>query len=1223
MDSGGETVVDTGEGGTERTVTFDSRWDNRDLYWSVRAANAAGGADWSPARQFRISPNAPPTISFATANGSGDSAITTRDRNWTFVGTASDPEGQLGRIEFRCSGDGCGSQVSHADGASWSHGQNDMAGQNDVYFVAYDGVGQATASRHLDLRIDLAPPATTPSLNNEANPANWPAWFTTPVQVRLAAEDGATGRARSGVREVRYRVDGGGWQTQGGSVASFTISSDGAHTVEYYAVDSVGNQEGSRTVSFQVDQTPPAAPSGVVETHGVVSGQWQRAENIPSFTWAASSDPTPGSGLWGYQFYFGTDPAGVGYQSFLASDSRQWTPQPGGVRTGSYYLRGRTRDAAGNWSAWTDLFTFRYDGTPPENPSGVTHAAGVANDVWQRTTNLADFAWPVPHDEGSGVKDYAVYWGADPAGVSSSRIPDPQYQSPTPLCDVNAACTGYLRLRSRDQVDNEPADWTTAFILRYDNAPPVADFTFTEGISTTRTLVNLRLAATDQGSGVREMRFSGDGQSWTTWEVYATERPWTIPAISRQSWPVYVQMRDGVGLPSAVISHTIYLDVNPQQPRSASFRLFDHALSAGSAAYSSTLYSGRGTLGQVMDSAHAASANYLIRGGYEAGSQAIPLVEPGHDEFTFINGVFASGTGGTRLNSSAYRMLGTVGEVGLPNNETVLVSQGHRLQPGFLAANLPVATPTPTPTPGPTPTPTPTPACEFPRVSINSGALFTNSPNVTLSLCAPWATEMMLSNDGGFGDAQWEAFAATKPWTITTEGQQVLPRFVYAAFREANGAIHATYFDDIIYDPNAPGGSITVGDSVTVATAGVSAAVAQDSRGVGGSRVRYIDKVADTQYLKPLALLAPKNDGSVDLYVNARDDNSGLAELQFSGDGDFVGATWEPYTALRSYTPEGGDGVKTVYARFRDSAGNVSAAADASFALDTLPPLGGIAVGQRVVGPDTLTTTVYFGAEDNLNGVSDMRVSLDPAFTETAWQPYTVTLTWPVSLTSASSGTLYVQYRDLAGNVSETYSDTYAVDPIPPILFVEIAPSETLTRTVNIYAYDELADLATLRLSNDPLMVEGVMTSSYAPTVTWAFDDRRVVWVQLSDSVGNLTEPYPAYAAPVLAPQPPTAAISLDTGGVQLTWTHLDANARYEVWRDTQPYFDPSAPTTDTVKLDDVYPPVGGGEVIYTDATGDPNVTYYYTVIGVNALGQASAPVSFTGVFRFAVTPGQ
>jgi murein DD-endopeptidase MepM/ murein hydrolase activator NlpD len=1194
--------------------------------WKVRARDSKGAEAESGVWNFSIQPppNYPPSITFATANGNSADRIDSRDRNWTFAGTASDPEGQLSRIEFRCDNDKCDNRGSGADqtsGANWSLTRNDMAGQNDVYFVAYDSANQGTASRHLDLRIDLAAPATTLSLNNEGNPANWPAWFTGPVTVRLHADDGSTGRARSGVREIRYRRDGGGWEAQGGSDASFTVSSDGPHSVEYYAVDNVGNSEGSRTVNFQVDQTPPTAPTGVVETHGVASGVWQRDQNVASFTWAAASDAT--SGLWGYQFYFGTDPAGVSNQTFLVADPRQWTPQPGGVRTGTYYLRGRTRDNAGNWSAWTDLFIFRYDGTPPENPTGVTHAAGIANDTWQRTTNLADFSWPAPHDEGAGVKDYAVYWGSDPAGTSGNRIPNPQYQSGTPLCDTNDACTGYLRLRSRDNVDNDAEDWTTAFVLRYDNAPPAADFTFREGMTTTQTLVNLNITASDAGSGVQTMRLSGDGANWTTWEVYTTTRLWTIPGISRQSWPVYLQVRDGVELPSEIVSHTIYLDVNPQQPRSAGFRLFDYAMSAGAGAYTSTVYTGRGTLGQVVDSSPISNVQYLIHGGYEAGSQALPIVEPGHDEFTFINGIFASGNGGNPLASGAFRMVGTLGEIGLPNNETVLVSQGHRLQPGFLAAALPVATPTPTPTPGPTPTPTPTPACEFPRVSINNGALFTNSPSVTLNLCAPWATEMMLSNDGGFGGAQWEPFAATKPWTITTYGQQVLPRFVYAAFREANGAIHATYFDDIIYDPNAPSGSIEVGEGGLVARnvlRGAYSVVASEP-----SLTQHVPR--NTQHAAPLALLAPKDDGSVDIYVNASDDNSGLAEIQVSGDSSFAGAAWEPYTALKPWTPEGGDGVKTVYARFKDNAGNVSAATDASFALDTMPPIGGIALGQRVVGPDTMTTTVFFGAEDNLSGVEGMRVSQDSALDDDVWLPYTVTLTWPLPPFAGGSegggGALYVQYRDWAGNISEVYSDTYTVDLTPPQVYVEVEPGETLTRTVRIYAYDELAELSLMRLSNDPLLFDGLATLPYSETVIWAFDDRRVVWVQVRDSVGNWTEPYPAYAAPVLAPQAPSAAISLDTGGVQLTWTHLDANARYEVWRDTTPYFDPTAPTTDTVKLDDVYPPVGGGEVIYTDATGDPNMTYYYTVVGVNALGQRSAVERYVGVFRFGLTPGQ
>ena len=93
-----------------------------------------------------------------------------------------------------------------------------------------------------------------------------------------------------------------------------------------------------------------------------------------------------------------------------------------------------------------------------------------------------------------------------------------------------------------------------------------------------------------------------------------------------------------------------------------------------------------------------------------------------------------------------------------------------------------------------------------------------------------------------------------------------------------------------------------------------------------------------------------------------------------------------------------------------------------------------------------------------------MRVSVEADFTDAAWQPYTSTLTWPISLTAQMEVPLYVQYRDLAGNASEVYSETYLVDITPPVVYVGVEPGNTPTRTVQIYAYDELAGLATLHL---------------------------------------------------------------------------------------------------------------------------------------------------------------
>ena len=72
---------------------------------------------------------------------------------------------------------------------------------------------------------------------------------------------------------------------------------------------------------------------------------------------------------------------------------------------------------------------------------------------------------------------------------------------------------------------------------------------------------------------------------------------------------------------------------------------------------------------------------------------------------TFINGVFASGSGAAPLASTHYQMQAVVGEAGLPDGATDLSSANYRHQPGFLAASI--STPTPTPTPTKTPTKTP------------------------------------------------------------------------------------------------------------------------------------------------------------------------------------------------------------------------------------------------------------------------------------------------------------------------------------------------------------------------------------------------------------------------------------------------------------------------------------------------------------------------------------
>ena len=398
MNSGGALVLSAKTTDSSYTASLDPKWDNQDLYWSVRADKAPGGAEWSPSRRFHITPNLPPTVSLDLANAmpvtSDGQAVWSNTLDWTFSGTASDADGTVTSVQVVCRGFACPLTSAAAEGTTaWTYTAGGLTGRNEFTFTAVDEKGarsNATDRDSVVLYIDASPPTTWVALDGVADDSQWPEWHTQPVTVQLTAMDEGSGAgadmARSGVSALHYQLDGAGWQSTATGMATIEIGTDGEHVLDYYSVDAVGNAEEQRSLAIKVDQTPPSPPQNVVEPHGVSNNVWQGYDNLPVFRWDAGTDA---SGIWGYQFYFGLDPTGVGYTTIAADAPLEYAPFLDGVRTETYYLRGRTRDTAGNWSGWADLFTFRYDGTPPENPSEITQIDGVANDTWQKTSNRA------------------------------------------------------------------------------------------------------------------------------------------------------------------------------------------------------------------------------------------------------------------------------------------------------------------------------------------------------------------------------------------------------------------------------------------------------------------------------------------------------------------------------------------------------------------------------------------------------------------------------------------------------------------------------------------------------------------------------------------------------------------------------------------------------------------------------------------------------------------
>ena len=123
-------------------------------------------------------------------------------------------------------------------------------------------------------------------------------------------------------------------------------------------------------------------------------------------------------------------------------------------------------------------------------------------------------------------------------------------------------------------------------------------------------------------------------------------------------------------------------------------------------------------------------------------------------------------------------------------------------------------------------------------LSINDGALYTNQDVVTLThsyAAGNGIGQVQFSNDGGFGagSSGWENIdpgnLVLTGWELDVYGNLIIPRTVYARFRDSDsGLIYGPIQDDIIYDPTAP--TVSSIEILTQATrSNVMGDVAQDA----------------------------------------------------------------------------------------------------------------------------------------------------------------------------------------------------------------------------------------------------------------------------------------------------------------------------------------------------------------------------------------------------------
>ncbi|MFS0553607.1 Ig-like domain-containing protein [Brevibacillus sp. 179-C9.3 HS] len=806
-------------------------------------------------------------------------------------------------------------------------------GEKTVYMKLMDGAGN-TASFEDQITLDMTPPTATMVINEGKE-----ATSTEKVALTISASD------VHGAVQVSLSNDSsttGDWQpVPPSNTLDWTLASgDGEKTVYATFRDGAGNE---KTISdtIMLDTKSPIVS-------GVVDGSFYNTDVTPTFTEGTAT-------LDGDSFTSGTTIKNEGVHTLVVKDAANNTTTvtftiDKTAPTGSLVIN--------NGDTHTKQSDVNLQITFTDANAGVQMQFSSDNTTWSAPESAATSkAWTLPSGDGSktvymklidragntvdlqksitldtvlpvvtGVENNKLYsenvtihFNEGTATLNGKKIEDGEVVSED----------GEYTLVVTDEAGNQV---TLQFSV--DVTKPTGSLSINNGAAMTNTLAStLKIDVNDSSSGL-QMRFTHDNSdpaSWSAWEALAPTKPWTLLA-GDGSKTVFMEVKDQAGN-TASMSDEIVLDmiqptgsitINEGKDQtnaskvtlgieSADTHKVQMRLSNDNVTWSAwEAAPAKGNVSWELDGSDGIKTVYVELKD-EAGNQIsyqdqitldtkAPVVTGVADNQTYSNDVTITFDEGTALLNGTPFTSGSV----------VSTEGTHKLVVTDSAQNSTTVTFTLDKTP-------PTGS-----VSINEGAEFTTSEDVTLQINVPGDTngiEMLVSNvDDSSGT--WEKLTETKTWNLA-DGSTNGIKTVYVKLRDK--ADNMTKLSDTIeLDAVAPTGSISI------------------NNGAGETKSR-----------------------DVTLTVTASDSTSDVQVRFANGDSDWSG--WEAPAGTKAWKLTADDGTKTVEMEIKDEAGNVTTVSD-TIELDAgVPVVKG--VEDKGIYNEDVTITFNEGTA-TLNGAS-------------------------------------------------------------------------------------------------------------------------------------------------------------------------------------------------------------------------------------------------------------
>ncbi len=446
-----------------------------------------------------------------------------------------------------------------------------------------------------------------------------------------------------------------------------------------------------------------------------------------------------------------------------------------------------------------------------------------------------------------------------------------------------------------------------------------------------------------------------------------------------------------------------------------------------------------------------------------------------------------------------------------------------------------------------------------------TGSSTVNITNISASDTGSGLSEMAFWFENDYTDAEWIPYAATASYAPPS-GEWVNgdTMYVYAWFKDNAGNISGSSVNDTItLNTTPPDGSFVINNG---------SVYTNDTN-------RYVNI--------NMNLAA---DGSEYRIANSSSELSSASWIEYGTINQKTYPDW-PLTA--------GDGTKTVYVQFRSSLGIPGPVLSDTIILDTTKPVAGSCYVYGTAADNTTTRNTKNNLYNTVSG-SPTQMSFSNDNTNwSGWYSYNTTHPdWDITTnvtTSDGTKTVYFRYKDAAGNISNTVTDTIILDTVAPtcnsfhIAGTSETPDEAINYT-NVTLYSNVTDangVYQMNILNSGETSWNGWESYDADRTGWTLrlpetDGTKKVYCLYKDKAGNTSSSY--YDEVELDTQAPsnvsilinngrkyaydqnvTLTIDTDdtsTAGYQMRFRYI-VGSTY-VWTDYEPYS-----TTENITLSD------------------------------------------------------